>query len=171
MIRLSVLVIYHHTHSTFFQQIKTWFNNRCRGSDSMKQGRGDLKLDVGAKRKLAPLQAFCTYSWSTLQPIVLARWEAEKKSEKFDDEDDPPEDADTSSAGSHIPLSFKIKIAKEVFETLPAATKKEIDRRRTEEHEKLFRRIPEISDDKERAAKLQIHQKYYYSFDRYNESI
>lgn len=166
MIQLSSLPSGHHAHSTVFQQIKTWFNNRCRGADSMKQGRGDLKLDIGTKRKLAPVQAFCTYAWASLQPIVLARWEAQKKSATFDDEDDPPEDVDaTSSTGAHIPLSFKLKIAKEVFDELPIERKKEIDRRRTEDQKKLYRTIPEIPDDQERVAKLQIHQRFH-SLDR-----
>ena len=52
------------------------------------------------------LQAYCSYAWPTIQHAVLARWEAEKKSETFDDGDDPlPDDDDAPLAGRHIPLS------------------------------------------------------------------
>ena len=77
--------------TSFLQRIKQWFNNRCRGSDSGKGGRGELKLDIGEKRKLAAVQAYCTYAWDSLRPIVLTRWDQQKKSDTFDDDEDPPE--------------------------------------------------------------------------------
>lgn len=151
----------HHTNATPIQKIKQWFNNRCRGgSDPTKASRRDLKLDSNKKQKLAPVQAYCTYAWdTTLRPIVLTRWDQQKQSDTFDDEDDPPEDAEGGEA--HIPLAFKLKIAKELYDGLPQAQKKEIDRRREEDRRKLYRRIPEIDDEEERVAKLKIHQKYF----------
>jgi len=150
---------YHLTHAAASQKIKTWFNNRGRSAESAKQ-RGDLKLDAGPKRKLAAVQAYCTYSWSILQPIVLTRWEGQKKSATFDDDDDPlPDEVESPSAGAQIPLSFKLKIAREVYEGLTAAEKTEIDRRRTEDHAKLYRPIPQIKDDQARIEKLRIHKR------------
>ena len=142
------------------QQIKTWFNNRGR-TDSSKNGRGDLKLDVNEKRKLAPVQAYCSYAWdSVLRPIVLTRWAQAKTSETFDDEEDPPEDDDTSSIESCIPLSFKIKIVRELYEGLTDAEKDDIDRRREEDRKKMYLRVTELEEE-DRVARLQINKKYY----------
>ena len=142
------------------QQIKTWFNNRGR-TDSSKNGRGDLKLDVNEKRKLAPVQAYCSYAWdSVLRPIVLTRWAQAKTSETFNDEEDPPEDDDTSSIESCIPLSFKIKIARELYEGLTDAEKDDIDRRREEDRKKMYLRVTELEEE-DRVVRLQINKKYY----------
>ena len=123
-------------------------------------GRGDLKLDVSEKRKLAPLQAYCSYAWGTLQPIVLPRWQQQKASAIFDDDDDPSEDADGTSAEACIPLSFKLKIAKEIFDELTAMQKAEIDAWWEEDWKKLYLSIPELIDEEDRTAKLQTHQRY-----------
>ena len=156
--RFRSLPLYH-PNLTPVQQIKTWFNNRGHGGDS-KTGRGDLKLDVSEKRKLAPVQAYCSYAWETLRPIVLTRWEQEKKSDTFSDADDPPEIGDSPTAEAYIPLAFKIKIARELYEQLSPKEKRDIETRRDEDRKKLYRRIPQIDDDKERIAKLRVHQKY-----------
>ena len=106
----------HYSNSTFVQQIKNWFSNRCRGVDNSKVGRGDLKLDLNTRRKLAPTQAYCSYAWdSGLREIVLACWEQQKASATFDDNEDPPEDADGLSTEACIPLAFKLKIVKEAL--------------------------------------------------------
>lgn len=159
---MSYFVLVHPrlTNSTVVQQIRNWFNNRCRGIDSAKMGRGDLKLDTNEKRKLAPLQAYCSYAWTTLQPIVLTRWQQSKASATFDDVEDPSEDAEGTSAEACIPLSFKLKIAKEIFDELSAAEKAEIDTRREEDRKKLYLSIPELTDERDRTAKLEIHQRY-----------
>ena len=151
----------HYSNSTFVQQIKNWFSNRCRGVDNSKVGRGDLKLDLNTRRKLAPTQAYCSYAWdSGLREIVLARWEQQKASATFDDDEDPPEDADGLSTEACIPLAFKLKIVKEVYEGLTADQKKAIDVRRDEDRKKLYRSPHEIEDNGERIAKLEAHQRY-----------
>ena len=120
------------------------------------------------------LQAYCSYAWPAIQHAVLARWEAEKKSETFDDGDDPlpddgddppPSDDDAPLVGQNIPLSFKLQVAKKIFEDLPQATKDAIDNRRNKDHEKLYRTIPEIDDDWERIVKLRSHKRYCPSTD------
>ncbi|KAF9777388.1 hypothetical protein BJ322DRAFT_1025784 [Thelephora terrestris] len=141
-------------------KIKNWFNNRCRGSDTAKLGRNELKLDISGKRRLAPVQAYCTYSWKpALRDIVLARWEQQKSSTTFDDDDDPPADSDEDTDAAHIPLAFKLKIAREMYDQLPIEEKQAIDVRREEERNKLYRKIHQIEDDGERTAKLQLHKK------------
>ena len=150
----------YHSNLTPAQQIKTWFNNRGRGGDS-KTGRGDLKLDVNEKRKLAPVQAYCSYAWETLRPIVLTRWEQEKKSNTFEDSDDPPALGDSPTAEAYIPLAFKIKIARELYDQLSVKEKKDIEIRRDEERKKLYRKIPQIPDEGERTAKLRIHERCF----------
>ena len=149
----------HRTNPAFAQQIKSWFNNRCRGTDTLKVSRMELKLDVNEKRKLAPVQAFCTYAWNlTLRPIVLARWEQQKNSTTFADDEDPPE-GDTPPEERCIPLAFKLKIAKELYEKLSKEQKHAIDIQREEERKKLYRRVTEIDDDNERHQKLLTHKK------------
>ena len=143
----------------FVQQIKQWFNNRCHGSDSAKATRGDLKLDIGEKRKLVPVQAYCSYAWdSSLRAIVLTRWEQQKKSATFHDDEDPPEDVD--DAEEYIPLAFKLKIAKEVYDGLSSDEKKDIDRRHEEDRKKMYRRVFDIDDNEEQIDKLRTHQRY-----------
>ena len=150
----------HHTGLTLGQQIKQWFNNRCRsGTDSAKGSRGDLKLDVNGKRKLVAVQAYCSYAWeSSLRSEVLTRWKQEK-STTLDDDDDPPEEDEGSSEESSIPLAFKLKIAKELYEKLSPGEKSEIDRRREEDRDKRYRKIPDIADDEERYQKLRTHKR------------
>jgi hypothetical protein len=151
---------------TLAKQIKNWFNNRGRRAESAKAGRGDLKLDTNVKRKLAPLQAYCSHAWeTTLKPIVLTRWEQQKTSTTFADDDDPSEDADGAPAEACIPLAFKLKIAKELFDGLTQEEKDEIDVRREEDWKKLYRKIPKIDDEGERIAKLMIHKKYVFFAD------
>lgn len=126
--------------------------------DSVK-GRGDLKLDVSEKRKLAPLQAYCSYAWDTLRPIVLTRWEQQKKSITFNDDEDPSDNDDVPPEEACIPLTFKLKIAKELYDQLTPDEKKDIDTRREEDKKKLHCRVAEIKNDRERHRKLRIHKR------------
>lgn len=162
----------HHTYPVPVQQIKNWFNNRGRGADLAKGGRGDLKLDVNERRKLAPIQAYCSYAWeSTLWPIVLSRWGQQKHTVTFADDDDPLSETEVSSEEACIPLAFKLKIVKEMYEQLSQRQKNEIDERREEDRKKLYRKITDIPDDGERKAKLRIHNKYVnpHIFDRLSD--
>lgn len=110
---------------------------------------------------LAAVQAYCSYSWNLLQPIVITRWEAQKRSETFDDEDDPPTDETGGQRpGGWIPLSFKLEIAKELYAKLSKGEKDLIDQRRKEDKEKWHRKIIDIDDDDERAEKLRAHERY-----------
>lgn len=123
-----------------------------------------MKLDVNEKRKLAPLQAYCSYAWeSTLRPLVTTRWEQQKKSTVPDDGDDPADDDDDSPGEPTIPLSFKLKIAKELFDKLSLEEKGKIDDRREADKKKMYRRVTEIDDDEERHKKLRNHAKYLTS--------
>lgn len=127
----------------------------------LKGPRGDLKLDVNEKRKLAPLQAYCSYAWhSTLRPIVLTRWEQQKGTLTFNDDEDPPEDAEGSPEEACIPLSFKLKIARELYDQLTKEQKKMINDQREEDKKKMGRRVTDIDDDEERHLKLRVHQRY-----------
>ena len=64
------------------------------------------------------------------------------------------------SPEAFIPLSFKLKIARELYEGLTGEEKKEIDRRREEDKVKMSRKVYEIDDAGERVEKLLIHQRY-----------
>jgi hypothetical protein len=120
-----------------------------------------LKLDTNGRRKLAAVQAYCSYAWSsTLRPIVLSRWEQQKASATFADDDDPVPEPGASPEEAYIPLAFKLKIAKEMLDQLGQQQRKEVDDRRAEDRDKLYRKIPDIPDDKEREEKLQSHLRY-----------
>ena len=60
-----------------------------------------------------------------------------------------------------IPLAYKLEIAKEVYKSLSAEEKKEIDRRREEDRKKMYRKVCDIDDEEERLEKLQNHLKYF----------
>ena len=127
----------------------------------MKGSHRDLKLNVNEKRKLTAVQAYCSYSWSsTLQPIVLTHWEQQKASTTFNDEDNPPEDAEGTPEEVCIPLAFKLKITRELYESLSSHEKKEIDRCREEDRKNLYQSIPEINNINEQHKRLQTHQRY-----------
>ena len=150
----------------FCQQIKSWFNNRCRGTDSAKSGRTKMKLDVTGKRKLAPVQAYCTYAWeSTLRAVIATRWEQQKASTMIPDEEDPnPEDDDGEDADGSptaIPLAFKLKVAKEIYDQLSDDEKKAINLRREEDQRKLYLPVYGLANAEDRIAKLRTHKRYF----------
>ena len=146
----------YHTNPILVQQIKSWFNNRGRGTAKI---RGDMKLDINEGRKLAALQAYCSYEWATLRPKVLARWEQQKKTTTFSDEDDPPTDVDVSNTEGCIPLAFKLSVVKSYFDKLGKEERREIDRRREEERNKLHRKLSEITNEGDRVEKLLVHER------------
>ena len=123
--------------------------------------KSDLRLNQAEKRKLAPLQAYCSYAWDKgLREIVIEEWEKSKSSHMSTDDDDPATDSiATPSSGSHIPINFKLKIAKIQYNKLDTAQKKLVDAQRDAEQKKMYRLVPEIKDAEERAKKLQIHKK------------
>ena len=135
-----------------------WFHDRARAGS--KSTRADLRLGQGDKRKLAPVQAYCTYAWdSGLRETVIARWEEQKLSYMSPDEDDPTTDStDTPGSAPHIPINFKLKVAREVYNSLTTEQKKELDDRREEERNKVYRTIQDITDVEERDEKLSLHQ-------------
>ena len=74
------------------------------------------------------------------------------------DEDDPAADSlESPGAGSHIPINFRLKIAREAYNSLSAEEKRQVDDRREAERLKLYRKIPEIEDIEERDKKLALH--------------
>ena len=76
------------------------------------------------------------------------------------DGDDPTANSiETPGSGSHIPINFKLKITKEVYDALRTDEKKQVDERHEEEQQKMYRTIPNIKNFEERQAKLlQCHQ-------------
>lgn len=75
------------------------------------------------------------------------------------EDDDPATDSIDPSGCSHIPINFKLKIAREVYNSLSKEERKKIDHRREEEWKKMHRSIPEITGVEERDKKLLEHQK------------
>lgn len=142
----------------FYQKIRTWFHNRAR--PNARTTKSDLRLNKGEKRKLGPAQAYCTYAWeSSLKAIVIQRWEEQKQSRMVADEDDPsPESVSAPESASHIPIDFKLKIAKEVYDSLTPEKKKEVNDRRDEEWKQQYRSITQITDIEEKTEKLTMHQ-------------
>ena len=110
---------------------------------------------------LAPAQAYCTYAWEEgLREIVIARWEQQKLSYMSADEDDPAADQnDAPGSGSHIPIDFKLKVAREVYNSLSPEQRKLVDERREEDRDKVYRAVQEIKDIGEKNEKLTLHQK------------
>ena len=142
------------------QKIRTWFHNTGRAGAKLPTHpsetavKPDLRLNRGEKRKVAAVQAYCAYAWdSGLRETVIKRWGQQNKSQVSADEGDPDVDA------SHIPLDFKLKVAKDVFNSLTPEQKKEVDDRREENRKKLYRPIADIEDERERVDKLLVHQK------------
>ena len=87
----------------------------------------------------------------------------------FDDDEDPPEGKDMSSVESCIPLAFKIKIVRELYEGLTNGKKDKIDRR-WEEDQKMYLKVTELEEE-DRIMRLQVHKKYHPLTRYYSESI
>ena len=76
------------------------------------------------------------------------------------DDDDPVADSiETPSSGSHIPIDFKLKVAREIYNSLSPEEKKRINDRREEDRKKMYRTISEITSVEERDKKLLEHKK------------
>ena len=75
------------------------------------------------------------------------------------DGDDPTADSiETPGSASHIPIDFKLKIAKKIYESLDPDEKKRIDDRREEDRQRMYRAIPKIENIEERNEKLLTHK-------------
>lgn len=57
-----------------------------------------------------------------------------------------------------IPIDFKMKIAKEVYDALPPNEKKLVAQRIEENHKKMYKQVRFIEDVAERDRKLAIHE-------------
>ena len=75
-----------------------------------------------------------------------------------DDDDPSPDSVDTPESASHVPIDFKLKVAKEVYDSLSPEDKKQIDDRREKDRKEQYRSILEITDIGEREKKLALHQ-------------
>ena len=73
------------------------------------------------------------------------------------DEDDPV--PGSVGPGASIPINFKLKIAREVYNSLSTKEKKLVDDHHQEDRSKLYRSIADISDVEERVKKLALHKK------------
>lgn len=131
--------------------MRTYYHNQARPNS--KSSKSDLGLDQNEKRKLAPAQAYCTYAWdSGLKEIVIARWNEEQSNATANGA------ASARTSNSNIPIDFRLKIAKEVYEALPPAERKQIDDRREREWRRIYQPICDIQDDAERDEKLALHE-------------
>jgi len=75
------------------------------------------------------------------------------------DDDSAADSIESSGSCSHIPINFKLKIAREAYNSLSKEEKQKINNRREEEWKKMYRTIPEITSVEEREKKLLAHQK------------
>ena len=75
-----------------------------------------------------------------------------------DDDDPSPESTETSESASHVPIDFKLKVAKEVYDSLSPKSKKKVDDRREKDRKEQYRPILEITDIEERDKKLALHK-------------
>ena len=63
-----------------------------------------------------------------------------------------------ASVSQSIPIDFKVKVAKEVYEALPPDQKQQVIDRIKEDYDKLYRPISNIADIAERDKKLAAHE-------------
>lgn len=75
-----------------------------------------------------------------------------------DDEDPTANSIKTPGFSSHIPIDFKLRVTKEVYNMLDVEEKKKVDDRCEEEWKKLYWTVLEIQSAKERDGKLLMHQ-------------
>ena len=64
----------------------------------------------------------------------------------------------TATPSTLIPINFKLKVAKEVYEALPADEKREVEERREEDWKRRHRATRDIEDTRERDEKLALHE-------------
>ena len=146
------------TICTSRQKIRGWYHNRARAPP--KTSKSSLRLQKVEKRKLAPAQAYCTYAWdSGLKEIVTACWKEERSPPPDAEEDGLTTESAEASTSNSIPIDFKIKIAKEIYEALPADEKKKVLNRIEEDRKKMYQPVHAISDLAEKVKKLSVHEK------------
>ena len=146
------------TICTLDQKIRAWFHNRARLTS--KTSKSGLRLHKAEKRKLAPAQAYCTYAWdSGLKEIVTTRWEQENQLPSDAEEGGLTTESAEASTSNTIPIDFKVKIAKEIYEALPPDKKRNVLNRIEDDHRKTYQPIRHISDPAEKDKKLSAHEK------------
>ena len=100
------------------------------------------------------------YAWdSGLKEIVAARWKEEQSPSSNVEEDDFTTESAEASTSNSIPINFKIKIAKEIYEALPTDEKKKVLDRIREDHKKMYQPVRAISDLTEKNERLSAHEK------------
>jgi hypothetical protein len=107
--------------TTLLQQIKDWFKNHSRASESISEGQQKI-LDLSNKKakKLPLWQAYSKRFYEEkLKEAVQAHWNAKHKTEN------PDHDEETPIAPS--PLQFQNEVIRAMYEEESDEVKKEIE--------------------------------------------
>ena len=103
-------------------------------------GRGsfvDLKLTAGPPKKKAPLQAYVKYYWeSKVKQAVLDRWAPTPETDLFGETENGEDQVAWEAMmpmEKNIPLWFRMKVARELYDRESEEVKADVDRRREEE--------------------------------------
>jgi hypothetical protein len=123
------------------QRIYRWMYNRTRSKNGLNGGGSSagLNLTGGAPKKKAALQMYVKTYWETkVRQEVINRWAPTPETDLFDEadigEDQVAWEALTPMEKS-IPLWFRMKIGRELYEAESDEIKAEVDRLRDQEKE------------------------------------
>ena len=127
-----------HTNRGDDQHLYRWMFNHTR----TKHGQGlssNVNLTAGPPKKKAPVQTYVKHYWnSKVKQEVIDRWAPTPETDLFDEadigEDQVPwEELDPME--KDIPLWFRMKVGRELYEAESEEVKAEIDRIREQEKE------------------------------------
>ena len=143
-------------------------HNRTRSKHGVKgQGSSASKsLTTGPPKKKAPLQAYVKYYWeSKIKQVVIDRWAPTPETDLFGQIENGEDQVAWEAMGpmeKNIPLWFRMRVARDLYEAEPDEIKAEVDRRREEERDAAIAATPTtaFTCDEER---LQVMNR----FDRY----
>ena len=123
------------------QQLYRWFYNRTRSKNGVS-GEGSsagLNLTAGPPKKKAAVQTYVKHYWaSKIRQEVINRWAPTLETDLYDEADigeDQVAWEELTPMEKDIPLSFRMKIGRELYAAETDEVKAEIDRLREKEKE------------------------------------
>ena len=123
------------------QRVQRWMHNRTRtkhGADGQGSFAG-MNLTEGPPKKKAPVQTYVKQYWETkVRPEVIKLWAPTHDSDLFGETnngEDPIAWEAMVPTEKNIPLWFKMKVGRQLYESESDEVKAEIDRLRDQEKE------------------------------------
>ena len=143
-------------------------HNRTRSKHGVKgQGSSASKnLTTGPPKKKAALQAYVKYYWeSKIKQAVIDQWAPTPETDLFGETENGEEQVAWEAMNpmeKNIPLWFRMRVARKLYDAESDEIKAEVDRRREEEKEAAIAAAPTaiFTSDEERLEVMNRFDRY-----------